>query len=105
MGMGMHMIPEQRLEQSLRQKQRLKLEQTLEQQLAQQQTMCMGLQQYLDQEEFIQELIQWTNENDAWVEFNRLGFNFRFANVPYLRAAPIADTTGPGFAQPRGYPR
>jgi len=90
MDMGMHIIQEMN--------QRMKLEQTLEQRLEMQMKQEMTLNQYLKQEDLTNYLITWATDNNAWTEFNKDGFNFQFAKVPYKLAKPIVDESGPGFA-------
>lgn len=75
-----------------------RLEQKLEQKLSQQLVQTMTLAQYLVQEDIINGLIRWTTENNAWAQFNKDGFNFEYAKVPYAVAKPIADIAGFGFA-------
>jgi len=82
----------------LKPEQRLKLEAKLEQKLEQQLIQKMSLNLYLQQEDIVEGLIRWAEENNSWKVFNRKGFKFVYADVPYEQAKPIADTTGFGFA-------
>lgn len=92
MGLSLCLIP------SLRQEQKLELEQRIEQRVEQRQVMTIGLQQYLEQEDFFKGLIEWTNENNRWKEFKKWGFNFKYGSVPYEKVKHIADEYGFGFA-------
>jgi len=83
---------------SARQELRLKLEERLEQKLKIQIKQVITLQQYLAQEDIIQSLMQYADDHNIWVEFKKSGFQFNYANIPYIMAKPIADITGPGFA-------
>lgn len=87
----------QRMDQRL--EQRLKLEQRLEARLYKQQiNLDMALEQYLEQEDIIKGFIRWANEHNSWVNFNKSGFKFVYAALPYKIAGPIADKVGIGFA-------
>jgi len=83
-----------RLELTLKQELKLKLKQRLEQQLK----LEMTLGQYLFYEDIIHELIKWTDQHDAWQKYDKNGFKFTYAAVPYKIAEPIASVAGPGFA-------
>jgi|TARA_Y100000310_G_scaffold266828_1_gene278509 ABC-type transporter lipoprotein component MlaA len=74
---------------------RQRLEQKLAQRTEQQLQIKISLEQHLFKEDLIQGLIRWANENDAWVNFNKMGFNFTRAQLPYDIAQPIADKYGP----------
>lgn len=102
MGMSQSMSMCHEMVQTQSQQQRLEhrqeLEQKLEHKLEHQQKHEIKLEQYLHQEDFIKGLIRWTQENKAWVKFKKLGFDFKYASVPYKMAQPIADIAGCGFA-------
>ena len=91
---------EQRIEQKqeLRQAVSQELQQRIQQRLMQQIKQEMTLKQYLEQEDFMKGLLVWAEENNAFISFNKEGFNFRYALVPYSKASFIADRYGPGFA-------
>jgi hypothetical protein len=92
MGLGLSLAPEMKLEQNL------ELEQKLEQKLEQQAKLEITLEQYLTREDFIHGLIRYADENKTWAKFDKDGFNFVYAELPYSIAAPIADNCGPGFS-------
>ena len=96
LGMSLRLEPELRTEQRLEHK--LRLEQKLEQMLQHQLNPKVILAQYLEQEDFIKGLIRWADDNNSWVNFDKDGFDFRYAVLPYEIAKPIADQYGPGFA-------
>lgn len=75
-----------------------RVEQRLEQKLEQQVELRIELEQYLAQEDLIKGFIRWVEEHNSWVTFDSGGFRFRYGNLPYSVAEPIADRTGPGFA-------
>ncbi len=81
---------EQRLEQKLVQKQTLQMQQKV--------TVKQTLKQYLEQEDFIKTLITYANTNDTWTEFNKDGFKFTYAKIPYELAKPIAKEYGYAFS-------
>jgi len=102
MGMGMNMGPRQELRQEVKQElkleQRLALKQKLALKLEKQLVMKITLEQYCDLEEVINGLIDWTNQHKKWALFDKNGFKFEYACVPYRLAEPIADKAGCGFA-------
>lgn len=79
-------------------KQKIELEQKLQQKITQQQKLKITLKQYLFLEDQIKHLITWAGENNGWKQFDKHGFRFRYAAVPYKEAQTIADKMGPGFA-------
>jgi len=89
---------EMNMEMSHRMDQRQTLEQKLEARMEQQTKLEMVLAQYLLREDLITGLIRWADENMSWAEFDKSGFHFFYALVPYKLAKPIADIAGPGFA-------
>jgi len=95
-GMGMRMSFEMRMEPRL--EQRMQLEPRLEQLLEMQMKQEITLKQYLAQESLIEGFIRWTEENNSWASFNKDGFQFRYATLPYKIAKPICDIAGNGFA-------
>jgi hypothetical protein len=95
-GMGMELLVEQR--QEARPEARLALEQRLEQKLSQQMKLEMTMSQYLEQEDFVKTLLRYADSHDAWVDFDKHGFKFTYAAVPYRIAKPVADIAGLGFA-------
>jgi hypothetical protein len=92
MNLGMEQSMSQRMDQ------RMELEQRLEMKLEHQQTRIQTLQQYLEQEDVMTGLARWADEHDRWVTFDKAGFNFVYAALPYSVAKPVADKCGPGFA-------
>lgn len=91
---------EQKIEQkhALQQVMSQELQQKLQQRLTQQVIQRITLQQYFEQETFMNGLLVWAEENKAFINFNQGGFKFRYALVPYSKASFIADRYGPGFA-------
>jgi hypothetical protein len=96
MGLGLSLSLSPRLEQRLDLRQRL--EQRLEQRLAQQLTLKIGLELYLEREELFNGFMAWADEHNSWAEFDKDGFKFTYARIPYRLAKPIADRYGFGFA-------
>src|SRR3989344_4728801 len=94
MSLGMSLSLSPRLEQN----QRMKLEQKLESKLEHQQALTLSLGQYLQKEDIIQGFIRYANDHNTWTSFEKEGFNFSYARLPYKIAKPIADKTGVGFA-------
>lgn len=93
---GMEMRMESRMSQEMQQ--RMELEQILEMKLEQQLAMRMTLAQYLQYEDIFKGFIHYADDNNTWADFNKEGFSFRYARLPYRLAKPVADMTGPGFA-------
>tara|TARA_Y100000310_G_scaffold339688_1_gene433166 strand:+ start:18630 stop:19325 length:696 start_codon:yes stop_codon:yes gene_type:complete len=58
----------------------------------------LTLEQHLEKEEIIHRVIEWTEENKAWRNFRKDGFNFSYGSVPYEVAQPISDELGYAFA-------
>ena len=83
---------------SLRMDMRPMLVQKLEQRIEQSIDMAITLTQYLAREEIVQGLIRYADENKTWVDVDKDGFQYTFANVPYGLAKPLARRLGPGFA-------
>ncbi len=86
------MYLEQRLDQ------RLELEIKLEQKLQLNQKHELTLCQYLEHEDFFKGLVRWVDNHNRWREFNKDGFNFIYADIPYKQAPHIIDNYGLGFA-------
>jgi hypothetical protein len=97
-GMGMSLGQIQVPQQVLRQEQRQELEQCLEAKLAQQQVQEVTLAQHLVREGDVEGFVQWASDNETWERFNRDGFNFVFARLPYEVAKPVADEYGFAFS-------
>lgn len=96
LGMSMEMRPQLRQEQ--RKEQRMALEQKLEARLQMQCRQEMRLAQYMMHEDIITGFIRWATKHKSWVNFDKEGFNFKYAALPYCIAQPIADRVGFGFA-------
>jgi len=95
MGMSFDLSPRMEMRQEMTQ--RMALEQLLEQKLEQQLLIKMTLEQHLEKEKLVEGFIRWANEHDSWVDYDKDGFRFRYARLPYKIAKPIADKAGPGF--------
>lgn len=96
MGLGLSLGCGLEMQQSLSLQQRL--QQNLELKLSQQLEQKIELGQYLEQEDFIQGLIRYADENNTWKRFDKVEFSFTYAALPYEIVKPIVDVTGPGFA-------
>jgi len=78
--------------------QRLELEMKLEQRVQLHQKHELSLCQYLEQEDFFKELVRWVDKHNRWRKFNKDGFDFVYADIPYKKASHIIDNYGSGFA-------
>ena len=78
--------------------QRQDLEQRLEQRLEQQISQKLSLDLHLKTEGIIESFVNYADQNQTWREFNKDGFKFSYAGLPYDLAKPIADEYGMGFS-------
>jgi hypothetical protein len=84
--------------------QKQKLEQRIEQRLSQIHETRLTLEQHLAKEELVDGMLEWAYNHDSFAAFDKAGFKFQYARLPYEIAKPIAEVCGVGFAHCRYNP-